>query len=48
MRPYDIDNLVGDSSKAEKELGWKPSMSYKDLIKLMVDSDMKTIQKIKR
>jgi len=47
MRPYDIDNLVGDSSKAEKELGWKPSMSYNDLVKLMVDSDMKALQKIK-
>jgi GDPmannose 4,6-dehydratase len=47
MRPYDIENLVGDSSKAEKELGWKPSMSYKDLVKLMVDSDIRAIQKIK-
>jgi len=45
MRPYDIDNLVGDYSKAEKELGWKPEMSYHDLIKLMVDSDIKSLQK---
>lgn len=45
MRPYDIDNLAGDSSKAEKELGWKPSVLYHDLIKLMVDSDINTVKK---
>ena len=45
IRPYDIDNLVGDASKAEKDLGWKPEMSYDDLIKMMVDSDMKSFHK---
>jgi len=48
MRPYDIDNLVGDSSKAQKDLGWKPSVSYKDLVKLMVDSDIKNVEQIIR
>ena len=38
-RPFDIDNLVGDSSKAQKHLNWKPEMYYRDLVKLMVDSD---------
>jgi len=41
VRPADIDKLVGDSSKAQKELGWKSSTSYHDLVKLMVDSDLK-------
>lgn len=45
MRPHDIDNLVGDASKAEKELGWKPTMTYEELIKLMVDSDQKLFEK---
>jgi len=40
FRPTDIDNLVGDSSKAEKVLQWKPEMKYEQLIKLMVDSDI--------
>lgn len=44
IRPYDIDNLVGDASKAEKELGWKPSMKYHELVKLMVDSDLGNIK----
>ena len=39
-RPTDIDNLVGDSSKAKKELGWKHTTQFKELIHLMVDYDM--------
>ena len=45
IRPQDIDNLIGDASKAEKELGWKPSKSYEELIRLMVDSDQKLFEK---
>lgn len=45
LRPHDIDNLIGDASKAEKELNWKPTMSYEELIKLMVDSDQKLFEK---
>ena len=45
IRPQDIDNLIGDASKAEKELAWKPSKSYEELIKLMVDSDQKLFEK---
>lgn len=40
MRPSDIDNLVGDASKAKQELNWEPEMSYDKLVKLMVDSDL--------
>ena len=40
FRPTDIDNLVGDSSKARKELGWEPKMNFKDLVHLMVDFDI--------
>jgi len=45
FRPIDIDNLVGDSSKAQKELGWKPKMDYKDMVHLMVDKDIETERK---
>jgi len=41
LRPQDIDDLVGDASKAKKELNWEPSTSYHELIKLMVDMDIK-------
>ncbi len=40
MRPTDIDELIGDSSKARKQLGWKPKMSFKELVKNMVEHDM--------
>jgi len=40
FRPFDIENLVGDSSKAEKELNWKPKMSYDKLVEHMVDGDL--------
>ena len=40
MRPTDIDELIGDSSKAREQLGWKPKMKFKDLVKHMVEYDM--------
>ena len=40
-RPYDIDHLVGDYSKAKNWLNWAPTTTYDDLVKLMVDSDLK-------
>ena len=40
MRPTDIDELTGDSSKAKKKLGWKPKMEFNDLVKHMVDHDV--------
>jgi GDPmannose 4,6-dehydratase len=44
IRPQDIDNLIGDPSKAQKELKWQSTVQYKDLIKLMVDADLKLEQ----
>jgi len=44
LRPVDLNMLVGDSSKARKKLNWKPSVSFEQLIKLMVDSDLKKLQ----
>jgi GDPmannose 4,6-dehydratase len=40
-RPTEVDALIGDSSKAEKELGWKAKTHWKDLAELMVDTDLK-------
>ena len=39
MRPTDIDELVGNSSKAKEKLNWKPKTNFKELVKLMVDHD---------
>lgn len=40
-RPAEVDVLLGDPSKARKNLGWKPKTSFKDLVILMTDSDLK-------
>ena len=39
-RPAEVDLLLGDSTPARTELGWKPEVSFEDLVKKMVDSDM--------
>jgi len=40
LRPAEVDYLIGDYSKAEKELGWKPKTSFKALVEMMVKSDL--------
>ncbi len=40
IRPTDIEDLVGDPSKARKELGWKPKVHFKELVKMMVEHDI--------
>ena len=39
-RPSEVDLLLGDSTKARKELGWEPKVGFKELVKLMVDHDL--------
>jgi GDPmannose 4,6-dehydratase len=41
FRPTEVENLVADSKKARKELGWLPKIKFEDLVKIMVDADMK-------
>ena len=38
-RPAEVDHLIGDASKAKRELGWEPRTSFEELIRLMVDAD---------
>lgn len=40
FRPTEVDVLIGDSRKAQKKLGWKPRVKFKELVKLMVDADI--------
>jgi GDPmannose 4,6-dehydratase len=40
LRPAEVDQLVGDASKAKRELGWKPHHSFRDLVEMMVDADL--------
>ena len=43
FRPAEVDLLIGDASKAKKVLGWEPKISYEELVKRMVESDMKLL-----
>jgi len=43
LRPAEVDSLIGNSSKARAELGWKPSVTLAGLAQLMVDADMETV-----
>jgi GDPmannose 4,6-dehydratase len=45
IRPADVDLLVGDYSKAEKQLGWKPKVGFKQLVKIMIEYDYDYLKK---
>ena len=40
FRPNEVNYLLGDPSKAKKELNWKPEVSFDDLVKMMIESDL--------
>jgi GDPmannose 4,6-dehydratase len=44
FRPSEVDFLIGDYSKAKKELGWEPKIRFKELVKIMVKSDFNKIK----
>ena len=45
FRPAEVDLLVGDPSKAEEKLGWKPRVAFKELVVMMVDADLERHQR---
>jgi len=44
MRPAEVDLLVGDPTKARQVLGWKPEVSFEQLVTMMVDADIKALK----
>src|SRR6056297_3655720 len=44
FRPTEVDLLIGDYSKAKKELGWEPQVKFEELVKLMVEADLKKLK----
>lgn len=44
LRPAEVDLLVGDATKAKKELGWEPAVSFEQMIHMMVDSDLERLK----
>lgn len=45
FRPTEVDVLVGDATKAKKKLGWHPKTKFRDLVHLMVDSDIENVRR---
>jgi GDPmannose 4,6-dehydratase len=44
-RPAEVDLLIGDSTKAKKQLGWEPKVRFQELVKLMVDADLEMVRR---
>ncbi len=44
VRPAEVDLLIGDASKAKKKLGWEAKVHLKELIEMMVDSDLEKLR----
>ncbi len=44
LRPAEVDLLVGDAAKARRELGWAPSVTFEQMIELMVDADLEALR----
>ncbi|MFH0963826.1 MAG: GDP-mannose 4,6-dehydratase [Planctomycetota bacterium] len=47
-RPAEVDLLQGDATLAKKELGWKPTVTFKQLVEMMVDADIERLQRGER
>ena len=45
FRPAEVDSLLGDASKAHRELGWKPRTTFDELVREMVEADMKVAKR---
>jgi len=45
VRPAEVDILLGNPSHAKKNLGWEPEVSFDQMVKLMVDEDLKRLSK---
>ncbi len=44
LRPAEVEHLVGDASRVRQVLGWKPTVSFPELVNMMVDSDLSTVR----
>jgi GDPmannose 4,6-dehydratase len=44
LRPAEVDLLVGDASKARRELGWAPTVTFEQMIEMMVDADLEALR----
>jgi GDPmannose 4,6-dehydratase len=45
FRPAEVDLLIGDASKARRKLGWEPKITFKELVRTMVDADLADLRR---
>ena len=45
FRPAEVDTLLGDATRAREVLGWKPEVSFEQMIQMMVEADLKRLRK---
>ncbi|MFN7517726.1 MAG: GDP-mannose 4,6-dehydratase, partial [Dolichospermum sp.] len=43
LRPAEVDLLIGDPAKAQQKLGWQPSVTFPELVSLMVEADLQAV-----
>lgn len=48
VRPAEVELLLGDPSKAKRELGWEPKVHFKELVRMMVEADLERLEPINR
>ena len=48
FRPHEVPLLLGDPSKAERQLGWKPRITFKKLAKMMYEADLESLKRTRR
>ena len=44
FRPSEVDELLGDPAKAREQLGWEPTVTFKDLVRIMIEADVKLLE----
>ncbi|HEY2507483.1 MAG TPA: GDP-mannose 4,6-dehydratase [Streptosporangiaceae bacterium] len=44
LRPAEVDVLIGDASKAREKLGWAPTVNFREIVRMMVESDLEQLQ----
>ncbi len=47
FRPTEVDDLLGDATKAKNKFGWKPQVTFKQLVRMMVDADLRLAEREK-
>jgi len=48
FRPTEVEYLLGDYTKAKKNLGWEPELKFRELVRMMVDGDIKNLEEMKQ